>query len=217
MANFLGELSKGYDAAARDKSNEIARGLNDTRQRILDHTGEGAGAFLPPEVDAYRQLLRQRLAAERGRTYTYKDPNNIPGTNAGIAVHMPKNEGIISRPPGYWDTKKGKQEKRALKKAGLWDNKTNSPTGNLGSSSSYMPYRTGGGNIGSAGGGQGGTGYGLAGTTGGATRISGGGTPSGGSWDRPLTSIPSSGSSGSGTQGTGSWLKNLWAKLTDSN
>lgn len=71
-----------------------ANRLGLARSGILDIAGTGDRAIssmLSSEMKAYRQALKQRLAAERGGTYTYRNPNNIPGNPNdpnGIRINM---------------------------------------------------------------------------------------------------------------------------------
>lgn len=104
-----------------DRAAMVQQRLAQARQGVLDVAGKGAEAaaaqYLDPSKEAWRQALRQRLAAARGSTYTYKDPNKIagnPNDPRSININMGGGAGgYIGRPPGWGDTKKGKKEKRA--------------------------------------------------------------------------------------------------------
>jgi hypothetical protein len=68
--------------------------LATARSNVLNYAGSGDAAIdsaLTPEQQAFRQALKQRLAAARARTYTYRNPANIPGNPShpdGIHINM---------------------------------------------------------------------------------------------------------------------------------
>jgi len=53
---------------------------------LVPSTGQGDAAItelLPADLEAKRQLLRQKLIAARGSTYTYKDPDAVASRAGG--------------------------------------------------------------------------------------------------------------------------------------